>query len=73
VFQVGDRTLSGGRVSSSPAPHMWHHAIRAVKTSCHVGIGWVQCEGGQMKKSVRMSSGFHPARSIGTARQRRPR
>ncbi len=79
MFQVGDPArVSGGHVtlsplSPAPAPH--GTPIRSVKpSSSPPALAGRNARADRSRKSVpAMSSGFHPARSTGTARQRRPR
>jgi len=75
MFQVGDPLrLSGGQVTFEPgARTMWHtHPLGPLSSR----QAWAGCNArvDRLRKSApATSSAFHLARSIGTARQRRPR
>lgn len=76
MFQVGDPVrVSGGHVTFEPgARTMWHTHPLGQTLIVTSGHGWVQSEGDRSKSSIpATSSGFHPERSTGMARQRRPR
>ena len=76
VFQVGDpMRLNAGSVTFEPgARTAWHTHPLGQTLIITAGLGWVQTEGGQSRKSGRETwCGFRPVRNTGTAQRPPPR